>query len=368
MRILWMTWKDQSNPLAGGAEVVQHELASRLVADGHEVTILTGGYHGAGAEEVVEAGYRVIRVGGRYSVYWHAYRYYRSNLIGWADYVIDEMNTIPFFAKFYVQEKRVMLIHQLCREIWFYQMVSPLSLIGYLIEPLYLRILSSEKVITVSQSTKDDLMRYGFHEEDIQIISEGIEMMPVGDVSVVTKSEKPTVLCFGAMRAMKRTLETVKAFELLKKSIPDARLVIAGDDSGAYAQKVRSYIERSPYKVDITIKGRVSTQEKISLMRQSHVIAVTSIKEGWGLIVTEAASQGTPAVVYNVDGLRDSVRHGDTGLICGENSPQDLARNIEKMLTDKSYYSTVQENGWQWSKGVTFEKGYEEIFEVLSTI
>ena len=37
MKILWLTWKDRKNPLAGGAEVVNEELAKRLVKDGHEV-------------------------------------------------------------------------------------------------------------------------------------------------------------------------------------------------------------------------------------------------------------------------------------------------------------------------------------------
>jgi hypothetical protein len=57
--------------------------------------------------------------------------------VGWADIVIDETNTIPFFAKYYVKEPHLMFFHQLCREIWFYQMRFPLSLIGYLLEPLY---------------------------------------------------------------------------------------------------------------------------------------------------------------------------------------------------------------------------------------
>ena len=49
MKILWLTWKDREHPLAGGAEVVNEELAKRLVADGHEVTFVVGGFQGGAA-------------------------------------------------------------------------------------------------------------------------------------------------------------------------------------------------------------------------------------------------------------------------------------------------------------------------------
>jgi hypothetical protein len=142
------------------------------------VTILTASYPGAAHEDTLH-GCRIIRVGGRFSVYWHAYRYYKKHLVGWADIVIDETNTIPFFAKYYVKEPHLMFFHQLCREIWFYQMRFPLSLIGYLLEPLYLRLLSGSQAIVVSESTKRDLMRHGFKAGNIHIISEGIELEPL---------------------------------------------------------------------------------------------------------------------------------------------------------------------------------------------
>ena len=63
MKILWFTWKDRKNPLAGGAEVVNEELAKRLVVDGHEVIFLVGSFTGAAQEEQKD-GYKIIRVGG----------------------------------------------------------------------------------------------------------------------------------------------------------------------------------------------------------------------------------------------------------------------------------------------------------------
>ena len=50
-----------------------------------------------------------------------------------------------------------------------------------------------------------------------------------------------------------------------------------------------------------------------------------SIKEGWGLVVVEAASQATPSIVYNVSGLNESVKNGITGDVLLENTPKDMA-------------------------------------------
>ena len=356
MKILWFTWKDKKNPYAGGAEVVNDELARRLVKDGHEVIFIVRGHPGEKKEEIVD-GYKVVRVGNWHSVYWKAYEYYKKNLVGWADLVIDEVNTIPFFCKFYVKEKNILFFHQLCRKVWFFEMGFPTSFFGYLAEPIYLWLLRDKKVITVSESTKKDLMRFGFKKDRIKIISEGIELDPVSHLKI-EKYAKPTLLSLGSIRPMKRTDHILKAFELAKKELPELQFVIAGSVACAYGGKVLQSVNESFHRKSINYLGRVDKATKIDLMRKSHLIAVTSAKEGWGLIVTEANSQGTPAVVYDVDGLRDSVRHERTGFVCRKNTPKNLARKIVLLISDKERYEKMRGNAWEWSKEINFEKSY----------
>lgn len=363
MNILWFTWKDKKNPLAGGAEVVNEEIAKRLARDGHEVVFLVGGFEGSQKEEIINR-YKIIRLGGQWTCYFEAYRYYKKNLNTWPDIIIEEINTIPFFTQFYSNQKKFLFFHQLCREIWFYQMIFPLNLIGYLIEPVYLWLLRKNKVITVSNSTKNDLVRHGFRSKNISIISEGIEMVPVGNLNLIKKYEYPTVLSLGQIRTMKRTLDQVKAFELAKEKIPDLRMIIAGSSSSKYGKKVLKYISNSKHKNDIRYLGRVSKEKKIELMQKCHIILVTSVKEGWGLIVTEANSQGTPAIVYNVDGLRDSVKDGLTGLMCKQN-PKDMAYKIIELLKNEKQYDKIQLEAYMWSKEINFDKCYKDIIKTL---
>lgn len=273
---------------------------------------------------------------------------------------------MPYFSKFYLKKPRYLFFHMLSRKIWFHEMFFPLNVIGYLIEPLYLRGLVGDPVVTVSDSTRMDLVRNGgFKQDDIQIISEGIEISPAEDLQTIQKYTEPTLISLGSMRSMKRTLDQIEAFDIAKLSIPELKLKIAGSSSGTYGQRVLERIARSPFAKDIEYLGRVSQADKQQLMQQGHLISVTSVKEGWGLIVTEAASQGTPAVVYDVDGLRDSVLHEQTGLITSEH-PQHLARAIVHLLRDSSLYRTLQQNAHDWSKHITFERSYRDFKEAVS--
>lgn len=368
MKILWFTWKDRSHPRSGGAEVVNEEIAKRLARDGHEVIFLVAGFGGEKPEETRD-GYWIVRLGNHFTVYWQAYRYYTRNFRGWADVVIEEVNTMPFFTRLYAKEKRIYLFYQLCREIWFYQMFFPLNLFGYILEPLYLRFLSYDKVakqvLTESESAKKDLMRYGFDGKKITVFPIATHIPPIANLDETLKYDKPTLLSLGAIREMKRTADQVRAFELAKRSIPDLQMKIAGDTSSVYGKKVLRMIAASPYKNDIEYLGKVSIEQKIELMRKSHIISVTSVKEGWGLIVTEANSQGTPAVVYDVDGLRDSVCDKETGIVVTENTPKGLADGIIDLLKDPEKYAKIKRNAWQWSQDFDFEKSYSLVLNKL---
>lgn len=366
MNILWLNWKDIQHPQAGGAEAVTDQIASRLVRDGNEVTLLSGGWRGCERETKIH-GYKVVRLGNRVSLYWKAFRYYKKYLQDRTDIIIEEVNTIPFFSKFYAKnKKRVILMHQLAREIWFYQMPFPLDILGYSLEIPYLRFLRGEKVITISQSSKDDFIKFcGFKAEDISIIPLGIEIAPTESLGGVVKEQDPTLIYLGSIRAMKQPLEVLQAFKEAKKSVPNLKLWFAGSGEGSYFEYFKKEISQPDFTEDITYFGRVPAEKKKELVRKAHIIAVTSVREGWGLIVTEANSQGTPAVVYNVSGLRDSVRHNETGLVCSNNTPQNLSENIVALLKNKDMYARLQKNAWEWSKSLTPENSYQIFKNIL---
>jgi glycosyltransferase involved in cell wall biosynthesis len=364
MKIVWFSWKDIKHPNAGGAERVTHEIAKRLASDGHEVIIITSKPENLDRNETID-GYKVERGGNKFSVYFKAYQNYKKNHSTNTDLVIEEINTIPFFTQLYCNDvPRYLFVHQLARQIWFYQMVFPFSLVGYLLEPIYLWLLRNNKVITVSNSTMTDLVRYGYKPDNISIITEGIHIKPAKNLSTIKKYPTKTVLSVGAIRSMKNTLDQVKAFEYAKSAIPELQMKIIGNASGKYGENVLRYIKSSPYKQDIKYLGKVSDEQKTEVMQKSHVFLCTSIKEGWGLVVSENASQGTPTVAYNVDGLRDSIINGKTGILT-KKTPSELANGIKELMNNDHKYCIIKDKAYAWSKTMTFDQAYKDFKKVL---
>lgn len=361
MNIVWFSWKDRSHPRAGGAETVSGEIMDRLARAGHKVTLITALYSGAKTNETID-GINIIRAGGKYSVYFKACTIYKNNFSETIDLVIDEMNTIPFMASLYTHSSQtVLLTYQLARNVWFYQMAPPMSLVGYCLEPLMLRLISNAYTVTMteSSSTKNDLKKYGF--KNVKVFRVGMALKPLKLLS--PKSSDDIILSLGSIRPMKRTLHAVKAFEIARDNNNNLKMIIAGDNNGPYAKKVIRYISMSRHSNSIEVLGKVSPKQKLQLMRQSKLIVVTSIKEGWGLIITEANSQGTPAVAYDVDGLRDSIKNNITGILVPNSDFKAMGNEIIKLLSNKTKYESLRNEAWNFSKGFTFNNSYQDFLK-----
>jgi len=363
MNLVWFSWKDINHPKAGGAELISWNIMKRLVGDGHSVRLITSSYSKSSDYEILN-GVEIFRVGNTLTVYLRAFFAFRRHCKKWPDLVIDEMNTIPFGAAFYDKCPSVLLTYQLAREVWFFQMRWPLSYIGYWMEPLYLRLIAHKYplVLTESQSTRADLAQFGFSKDKIGVFRVGIELNPLKKLPV--KNDLSRILTLGAIRPMKRTLEAVRSFELARDQNPNLSLTIAGDDSGAYAEKVKQYIISSRHKSAIRVAGRVSKAKRLTLMQSAAVILVTSIKEGWGLIVTESNSQGTPAIVFDSDGLRDSVIDQKTGLLVPTGDVIALGKSVGGLLSNPPLYQSLREQAWKSSKQYTFENSFADFLSL----
>lgn len=364
MKVLWFSWKDIHHPLAGGAEAVSYNIMKRLAEDGHQVRLITARYAGSTTHEVVD-GIEIFRVGNKLSVYPKAFFLFRRQMASWPDLMIDEMNTIPFGCALYSRQRSVLFTYQLARKVWFYQASFPISVIGYLFEPVYLLLMSRfyQTVLTESKSTCQDLQNFGFRESTIHLVRVGIEIKPTP--IPLSKKTNQTILVLGAIRPMKQTLDAVKAFELARDNNPALKLILAGNNSGKYADMVQAYCKSSTHAKAISLLGRVSKDRKTDLLRQSALILVTSIKEGWGLIVTEANSQGTPAIAYNNDGLRDSIMDSKTGILTEPGNINDMANAINSILSAPEKLQAMSFAAYQYSQQFTYENSYDDFTRKL---
>src|ERR1700724_4904844 len=90
-------------------------------------------------------------------------------------------------------------------------------------------------------------------------------------------------------------------------------------------------------------------------MAGAYALLMASVREGWGLVVTEATAMGTPAVVYNVPGLRHSVLHERTGLLVFP-SPNALAKGMLRIWRDDDLYKGLSSECVRRSRGFSFDE------------
>jgi len=350
LRILVLNWRDLKNPAAGGAEVYTHQIMKRL-AKQHEITQFSAYFPGAKKDETID-GVRIVRGGNALTVYLHAFLFYCFGLKKKPDVVIDECNTLPFFTPFYVRKpaKRVFLIHQLAVEFWDYEVLWPFSKVGKFFEPLLLRLYRNEKTITVSNSTKQDLLALGF--KDVSIVENGLDM-PVCK-SVPRKFKDPTVLFVGRLKRAKGPQIAVEAMIEAKKRIPNLQGYVVGD--GYMRKELEQKIRKARASGYIRLTGFLPKHEVTALMKKSHVLVVPSIREGWGQVVIQANACGTPAVGFDVPGLRDSICDNLTGLLVNSNGAVSLSNKIIILFFKKKRFDKITKNTLKWAQKFNWEK------------
>ncbi|MCL5004212.1 MAG: glycosyltransferase family 4 protein [Patescibacteria group bacterium] len=361
MKILVFSWKDIKNPAAGGAEVMTWEILKHLVVLGHEVVLFSSRYDEKFDARETLNGVEIYRAGGRYGVYFWALIYYLKYFRGRFDLVVDEVNTVPFFTPLFAREQKVAFFPQLARKIWFYETRFPISLLGYLLEPLFLLWYRKAPVITISKSSQSDLARFGVKKVFVTRVVSNIVPLPV----LEPKPGGLNLLFVGRLVPGKRPLDALKTLEIVRRQVSSATLTLVGNGAESYVRNVRQFIQNNNLGKSVFLRQNMSNTERNELYKRSFLLLVPSVKEGWGLVVTESNSKGTPAVVYNVDGLRDSVLDGQTGLVCQNNSPKELAELCLKVYNDSEFYERLRVKAWENSKNYVSEKTVSEFIDML---
>lgn len=351
MKILILNWRDIRNPKSGGAEIVTFEHAKAWVKAGHKVAWFTSKFKGSSKNELIE-GIEIIRGGNALTVYLLAPFYYFFSRLRF-DVVIDEIHALPFFTPLYVKVPKVVFIHEVAREIWNYMLPFPIGGIGRLLELLYFKLYKNQLFWTDAGSTIDELVKFGINRSSCIAIpcaiqNKVLEVLP-------NKENDPTFIFISRLVRMKGVEEVIRAFSIIKKEKKDAQLWILGGGDENYVSYLHNITKDLGVDKEVKFFGYVTEKKKLELVRRAHILLHASVKEGWGLVVIEAASQGTPAVVYNVSGLRDSVINGKTGIVLTENSPKDLAKEAIFLMADKKRYVQFQNNCLKWAKSLKWD-------------
>ncbi len=379
MNILFLSWKDIKNPAAGGAELFHQEISKRLVSEGHTVTHLVPGYKNSLQFETVE-GVNIHRVGSStLYFYWLPvvfFRKYRKE----TTVLVDVFNCFgSFFNLFWFNHKKtIFLIHHVQDILWFHQTVFPglpnwlvpiINFFGYFLEKIQLylyALIFKGKVATVSNSTLNELSGYGFDRTKIKLLSEGITGEPLAKLEDSLKKEEEFTMLTIGLRKMKQPEHTLKAFSIFQKDHANSKLWVLG--WGTEGDKLKELTKSLGIEENVIFFGRVSDQKRDELMQKAHLLVTTPIKEGWGIIVIEANALGTPALGYNVPGLRDALSFNNGWL--SQPNIESLAEDMKLVYNlwknEPSRYNTIRGNGLKSLSTINFDKSTEQFLELVA--
>jgi glycosyltransferase involved in cell wall biosynthesis len=146
----------------------------------------------------------------------------------------------------------------------------------------------------------------------------------------------------------------LRALALARRRRPDLRLDIAG--TGDCRDELEQLAVSLELERAVTFHGFVSEERKIDLMRTAWANVFPSPKEGWGITVMEAAACGTPSLASESPGLRDSVRHGETGYLVPHGDVEGLAARMVELADSPLLVARLGERARRFAEGLPWER------------
>ena len=365
MNILVINWQDIHNPHSGGAEVHLHEIFRRVAAKGHRVTLFCSQFEGAPAGETID-GIEVIREGSRNMFNFHVWPRYRRDFSKRDfDIVIDDLNKIPFYTPLYVRKPLLGIGHHFFGRSIFLEAGMAAGAYVYTAEKLVDRIYRSTPFAVVSESTRAEFVARGFPAENISIIPNCIdqERLPM---RIGPKAEAPTVAYFGRLKKYKSVDHVLRAFALLRRDIPTARLEILG--SGTFRDELEALAAELNIADATRFHGYVSEEDKVEQLSRAHCVVNPSMKEGWGITNVEANACGTPVISADVPGLRDSVRAGVSGLLYPYADIDALAAAMRRILMDNNLRTGLERGAVDWARRFDWNDSARRMIDLMQSV
>jgi glycosyltransferase involved in cell wall biosynthesis len=299
LRVLFVSWRDLAHDNAGGSEVVVDALIEGIRAQGHSAALVCGGTVG-------RRPYPVLSAGGTYG------HYLKAPLIArrfrhW-DLLVDVVNGFPYFSPLWWPGPSLCFFHHVHGEQWGQYFPRPVAAFGSTVERKVLpQVYRRTHFAAVSPSTSSDLQGLGIPSDRIHLVHNGIDRslaeLPVAE------SPEPTFVVLARLVANKGVDRVLDAWARVQPVV-GGRLVVVGEGPERAALEARRL-------AGVEFVGRIDDQRKLDLLASAWLIVHGAHHEGWCIAITEAAALATPAVAYDVEGVRDSVVDGVTGALVG---------------------------------------------------
>ncbi len=262
-------------------------------------------------------------------MFWRAIAGEIAGRNGPRDAVVEIWNGVPFFVPLWTSGPRLTWVHHVYGGIWHRTLPERLARVGEAVElTIAPRVYRRSPVVTDSESSRQEIIRrLGLDPANVSAVAPGVDpRFSPGD----GLSPHPLVVAVGRLIPAKRFDSLIRALEPVARRRPDLELAIVGD--GYERDHLREIVAELDASRWVRLTGPATEDELVGWYRSAWILTSASSAEGWGMTVTEAGACGTPAVVTDIAGHRDSVRDGVTGLLAS--TTEDLTDCVTRLVDD----------------------------------
>jgi glycosyltransferase involved in cell wall biosynthesis len=288
---------------------------------------------------------------------------------------IDLMHFLHFNAPIFYRRPFVVTIHDLTR-FFFPAQKNNGQFHQWAYEEVFRSaVLHSAKIVTVSEHTRSDLIRY-FPQvaEKTAVAYEGVDATifnKEGDVSADKEKlarigiATPYILFVGVWMTHKNLPRLLLAFRKVKAEGYAGKFVITGEGLSHHVN-VGQLVNELGLKDDVVLPGRVSDEMLPVLYRGAQMLVFPSLYEGFGLPPLEAMACGTPVVASRISSIPEIL--GEAAVYFDPYSVEDIAESINKILLEEGLKEKMVDLGLSQAKNFSWKKCAQETLGVYNTV
>lgn len=216
----------------------------------------------------------------------------------------------------------------------------------------------ADHFIAISQTTKEKLIKNGILKEKVTIIPCGVEK----EEFEKRIENLNRIICVSRLVKYKRVEDLIWSFALVAKIDPQLSLLLVG--RGPEEKNLKKIIKMLKINKRIRFLSNLKREDLISRIKASKILCLPSEVEGFGIVVIEAAMAGVPYVVSDIPVLKEITKNGKGGLIFKVADIKDLAKKLEKLLTNEKLYENKSKEATSLAKSYQWPKITQQTEEV----
>jgi len=203
----------------------------------------------------------------------------------------------------------------------------------------------NKKVIAISESVKNSLIKYEFiPQHKIFVLPNCIDYQTFHKASnrqFIRKSDEIVIGTVGRLEKVKGISYLLLAMKIILTKFPDARLEIVGD--GSQAGELVGITKKLGISNSVKFFGKFT--DVIPFYNKMNIFILPSILEGFGIVLLEAMAAGIPVVASDVDGIREVVIQGESGILIPPKNPDAIASAVIQLIENPQLVKSLVENG-----------------------